>query len=76
MPVRCKLQSDRERGPGHAVLTISGLPPIAGSPQLVIMRNQGTEPYLATDGSWQGGHSNLLLWSVLVALDCWGLVSF
>ena len=62
--IRCELSGDRERGPGHGVIAISGLRSHAAPLQLVLMRNQAIEPYLAPDGSWQGNET-LLTVSVL-----------
>jgi len=53
MNLQSDLTNDRERGPGHGLLRLSGggLPP--GPMELSLMRNQGTSPYLGHGGQWQ-----------------------
>lgn len=57
MAIQCELDADRERGPGHGVLKISGLGPVDGPLDLSLMRNQGTAPYLGRGGHWQATES-------------------
>ena len=52
MPIRAEVSADRDRGPGHALLRLSGLratPPF----DLAVERSQGTTPYLGAGGVWQ-----------------------
>jgi TPR repeat protein len=53
MSIQCELRPDRERGPGHGLLYVTGLGPITGPLELALIRNQGTAPYLGRDGLWQ-----------------------
>lgn len=52
MAIRADLYADRERGPGYALLRITGLRPSGGF-DFAIERSQGSAPYLAPGGAWQ-----------------------
>ena len=54
MAIKCELGSDKDRGPGHGVLKITGLGTVEAPVDLSLMRNQGTEPYLGLSRAWQG----------------------
>jgi len=53
VPIRADLSADKERGPGHGRLRVSGFDPKDESLALSLMRNQGTTPYLGNGGVWQ-----------------------
>lgn len=53
MTLQCELSNDRERGPGHALLRLSGGGLPTGSLGYTLMRNQGTAPFLGQGGQWQ-----------------------
>ena len=54
MAIKCELTSDTDRGPGHGLLKVTGLEPTTGPLDFSLMRNQGNEPFLGRDGTWQG----------------------
>jgi len=53
VPIRADLSADKERGPGHGRLRVSGFDPKGEAVELSLMRNQGTTPYLGNGGVWQ-----------------------
>ncbi len=53
LAIKCELSGDRERGPGHGILTVTGLSATPGAFEFALMRNQGTEPYLGLGATWQ-----------------------
>lgn len=54
MALKVELVPDRDRGPGYALLKVSGFP--SGPGRLQILRNQGQD-FLASDGSWRSEQS-------------------
>lgn len=54
MAIKCELTSDTDRGPGHGLLKVTGFEPTTEPVDFSLMRNQGTEPFLGRDGTWQG----------------------
>ena len=54
MTIKCELSADRERGAGHGLLRVTGLADGSSGPiDFLLMRNQGTAPYLGRGGIWQ-----------------------
>lgn len=68
MAIRSELANDAERGPGHGLIRIAGLP--AGSvPQAYCLeRNQGVLPYLGASGAWQAQET----WHAVTAMPATG----
>ena len=53
MAIRAELSADPQKGAGNGLLHITGLPGGPGPMHFSLCRNQGTTPFLGTDGKWQ-----------------------
>lgn len=53
MTIRAEIKSDPDRGPGHGLLFIEGMPAGATAPKFSVMSNQGQDCYLGPQRSWQ-----------------------
>ena len=57
MAIRIELNADKDRGPGHGILRIEGMPPLAPPVDLAVERNQGRDRFLRAGGVWQASEA-------------------